>query len=1296
MDYEANGTEGSIGGAGFSLPEGPSAAIPLTAAAAAAANAIQLTPAADNTLVLPAGVTLDNVTVQGRDLVITAPDGQVYVVHDGAVFVPTLVIDGVSVPPMNLAALLVGTEVQPAAGPVQSSGNNFEEQVGAIQDSYALGNLLDYSEFGSAEAGTDEVIPFADFEATASIVNRNSAAGTLAATDTVSEAGLPAREGEPAGSAPSAATTTVTGTLVFSTPDGLQSITVNGVVVTGAGQTISGEYGTLTITSFAGGELGYSYVLGDNALTPTAAEPFVFVVTDLDGDTATATLTIDIVDDVPVARNDSDALAAGTFGPQLGNVITGVGTTDGAAGADTQGADGATVTRIASVNVAANADTTFDGSGILTVAGQYGTLSINAGGTYSYVRNAGTPGGVADVFSYTLTDGDGDAASATLTINLGDAAPTAAIAATGSQASANATAAVSEAGLPPHGGLPAGSAESADGNPGNNSNTGETTTGTIQFTAVDGLQGVTINGTLVTGVGQTIATPKGVLTITSASATSYGYSYSLTTNTSGDATTDVLTVAITDGDGDVATATLTIAIADDVPTARADTDVLAAGNYGPETGNVITGASTTSGTAGADTQGADGAAISGIASNNLPANTDTSFDGSGNLVVAGQYGTLSIKADGSYSYVRTPGTSGGVSDLFTYTLTDGDGDVRTATLTIDITDSATSLIVITPENSEGEGGAGSANAFTTVREGGLPPHGLLPAGSDEAADGNPDNNSVPSETTTGSIVYTAPDGPAEVTINGVAVTAANQTFVTAKGVLTITSIAPGSIGYSYSLTVNTQGENTHDDFAIGVTDIDGDHSDATLTINIVDDMPFARGDTDFVAAGKFTAETGNVITGTGTTSGTAGSDFLGADGGGISGIASVNVAGNSSTTFNGSGNLVVTGQYGTLSIKADGSYSYVRAFATPGGVTDTFTYTLTDGDGDPVTANLAIAIGNSTPTLTNLTPEGPEGTGGDVVVNEDDLPNGSDTSKELLTQTGTFTVTSPDGIQTLSIDGHAVVSNGVFTAGSWATTGLGNTLTVISFSGGVLTYSYTLTAAETHANAAGTNSLYESLPVVLTDLDGQTANGALVARVIDDIAAARADTDALAVGVFTPETGNVITGTGTTSGAAGVDTPGADGASITRVASVNLPANSDTTFEAGNLVVAGQYGVLTIKANGDYSYVRNPGSAGGVSDQFSYTLTDADGDPATSTLTIGIADGTPSFLNLTPKGSGGDVSVDEDDLPAGSDTSKELLTQTGDFTVSSPDGVKTHSIAGHDVVVNGAFTAQSWITVDLH
>ena len=61
-----------------------------------------------------------------------------------------------------------------------------------------------------------------------------------------------------------------------------------------------------------------------------------------------------------------------------------------------------------------------------SVAGQYGTLTIDANGNYGYaVNNAngavvalGNGQSLADTFSYTITDGNGDTATASLTVTV--------------------------------------------------------------------------------------------------------------------------------------------------------------------------------------------------------------------------------------------------------------------------------------------------------------------------------------------------------------------------------------------------------------------------------------------------------------------------------------------------------------------------------------------------------------------------------------------------------------------------------------------------------------------------------------------------------------------------------------------------------------------------------------------------------------------------------------------------------------------------------------------------------------
>ncbi|WP_292082182.1 hypothetical protein, partial [Mesorhizobium sp.] len=87
---------------------------------------------------------------------------------------------------------------------------------------------------------------------------------------------------------------------------------------------------------------------------------------------------------------------------------------------------------------------------------------------------------------------------------------------------------------------------------------------------------------------------------------------------------------------------LVINIVDDVPTAVADTDSIAAGQFGPATGNVLTGgtdagdANTTDGNA--DTQGADSATVVGVA----VGNTNADLDNTATLgtVIQGLYGKL--------------------------------------------------------------------------------------------------------------------------------------------------------------------------------------------------------------------------------------------------------------------------------------------------------------------------------------------------------------------------------------------------------------------------------------------------------------------------------------------------------------------------------------------------------------------------------------------------------------------------------------------------------------------------------
>lgn len=130
-----------------------------------------------------------------------------------------------------------------------------------------------------------------------------------------------------------------------------------------------------------------------------------------------------------------------------------------------------------------------------------------------------------------------------------------------------------------------------------------------------------------------------------------------------------------------------------------------------------------------------------------------------------------------------------------------------------------------------------------------------------------------------------------------------------------------------------------------VTDADGDHVNGTLNVLINDDMP---------GADEVRATTGAPLEGTLP---------FGADGAGdVLSIAGTGTA-NLDATPDSGGALEVTGKYGgTLTVdSSDGHYLYTAPAVLPkGDVTETFDFTIIDGDGDSASAQLNILIDDPT------------------------------------------------------------------------------------------------------------------------------------------------------------------------------------------------------------------------------------------------------------------------------------------------------------------------------------------------
>ncbi|MCF8710449.1 lysis protein, partial [Rhizorhapis sp. SPR117] len=275
----------------------------------------QVVSALAGPVVLPEGVSLDEIQVSGRDLIVTLPDGTKMVIVDGAVFVPELVVGGIEIPPANIAALLIGAEPQPAAGSPQSSGGNFAAAEGAIGDPFDLGDLLPPTELAFSTPEQQELFPAAPEEDTipdTGIEVDNSGVSVINAVDSVYEEALDGDAGQSAGTNSTSNAENTYGFINYNIPDAPGTVSVNGNVITAdsIGLQITTPYGILTIVSIEPGRIGYTYELIHNSLN-SDGDDFTVVVTDSDGDTASATLHVDIIDDVPVAFANTNSVDEG-------------------------------------------------------------------------------------------------------------------------------------------------------------------------------------------------------------------------------------------------------------------------------------------------------------------------------------------------------------------------------------------------------------------------------------------------------------------------------------------------------------------------------------------------------------------------------------------------------------------------------------------------------------------------------------------------------------------------------------------------------------------------------------------------------------------------------------------------------------------------------------------------------------------------------------------------------------------------------------------------------------------------
>ena len=287
-------------------------------------------------------------------------------------------------------------------------------------------------------------------------------------------------------------------------------------------------------------------------------------------------------------------------------------------------------------------------------------------------------------------------------------------------------------------------------------------------------------------------------------------------------------------------------------------------------------------------------------------------------------GQLTLNQDGSYAFdaVDTGDPDGTVT--FTYTLVDRDGDSDTAELSIKVTPDGEPIIVsgdnLVDETALTPGPLVVTDSldvdFGLDGAGSVDPNGTTSFGGSATA-GNLTSNDVPVDI--------------RATANGY------------EGVLTGTNtqvfelIVQDNGDYSFELfgpLDHADGSDPNDaiqlNFGVTATDFGGDQSSATITISVLDDAPIANDDTTMYDTNAGVAN-GNVIANDDLSEDNAAPESADHD---VVEVSFTDPTTGTTTTvvIPEGGSNSISGQFGTLTIQDDGTYSYVL---NPGAVLPT-------------------------------------------------------------------------------------------------------------------------------------------------------------------------------------------------------------------------------------------------------------------------------------------------------------------------------------------------------------------------
>jgi VCBS repeat-containing protein len=977
----------------------------------------------------------------------------------------------------------------------------------------------------------------------------------------------------------------------------------NGNSGTAGSSAVIGYYGTLTLAA----DGTYTYAADQNvtdALDASDTVTDVFTYTLSDGtatDTATLTITITGVNDAPVAVADTDTV-------QLTDTVTNLTNGAGTVISDDTDADSSSslsVTSITATTANGSAQTTFS-SNTETVIGSYGTLTINSDGSYSYV--AGSSVGT-DVFTYVVSDGS-LTSSTTLTFSVTAGNPPVAANDTDS---VNEDATVTQS---TGSGLLVADDTDADGN-----------TLTVTQIAVTGSgdNAVTASSTYNSGSPETVTGTYGQLTVGADGSYTYVANQSAADDLdAGDRVTDSFTYTVSDGiNTDTATLIITVTGINDAPVAVNDTDTV----------NEDATVTRSSGSNllmddDSDADDDDSFTVTQIAvtgQSNSAVDAGSSYNSNGTSIT-GTYGTLTVGADGTYTYVADQSAADDLdlndpaTDSFTYTISDGD-----------TTDTATLIFTVTGVND-------------------------LPTASNNTITTNEDTNHVFSTNDFNFIDVDDSGSLNKIKITSLEDNGALQYYngsawvdVTLNQEITATDITNDKLRFKPDTNENG---TSYTSFEFQVSDGTAYSSSSyTMTVNVtaVNDAPSATNDTVSVnedATTTVSSASSGVIDDNDTDPDS--SDTLT-----ITNIAHTN--GNTesvtaSTTY--SNGQTIIGTYGTLTIGADGTYTYVADQSVTDALDgsdeedDVFTYTLSDGT-TTTTATITVTV-----TGVNDSPVAND----DIGAVDEDATLTVSTASSGVTQNNDTDSDADDAASTLVVNqitpnagSASSVSSGTTYSNGTVVTGTYGTLTI----GANGTYTYVADQSDADDLDAG-DTATDVFTYRVTDTTGATATADITITVTGINDAPTASDNTVSTAEDTPYVFS-------TSDFGYTDAD--DNDSLVSITITTLETNGALQYYNGSTWVDVTLNQVITVSDITSGYLRlNPDANenGSPYTTIKFTVNDGDADSATpNTITVNV-----TAVNDAPVASDDTASVNEDATTTVSSASNGVIDDNDTDTES--------------------------------